>query len=137
MESFWVIEIAACIVAVALHIFTYMLLRDYNGKNVAEFRGRWSLNSIVALLVTVVKIAAILPVAGCIGQLKWHRFRNFRRLRDMEYFDMASRGMFGSLHLLLHLRFWYVVIPSADILASTFRHMNGGVGRDAICLENY
>ncbi|KAF2792355.1 hypothetical protein K505DRAFT_210984, partial [Melanomma pulvis-pyrius CBS 109.77] len=50
------------------------------------------------------QLALLVPVASCIGQLKWLWFKaKPRKTTDLERFDMASRGPEGSLKLLFQL----------------------------------
>ncbi|KAK8103196.1 hypothetical protein PG984_016342, partial [Apiospora sp. TS-2023a] len=58
-------------------------------------------NSLIAVLTTVAKSSMMLSVASCISQLKWeHFFQQPRKLLDLETFDEASRGPWGSATLL-------------------------------------
>lgn len=63
-------------------------------------------NSLIAVLTTVAKSSMMLSVASCISQLKWgHFFQQPRKLVDLETFDEASRGPWGSATLLPLLAF--------------------------------
>jgi hypothetical protein len=72
------------------------------GSNMTK---RPKLFPILAFMSTVMRATMLLPVATAIGQLKWSWFRSPRRLVDMERFDDAARGFFGSAKLLFFLRF--------------------------------
>ncbi|ORY63891.1 uncharacterized protein BCR38DRAFT_202057 [Pseudomassariella vexata] len=68
----------------------------------------WSLqiqpNSLIAVLTTVGKAAMMVPAASCLSQLKWRHFQlRPQRLGDLEIFDEASRGPWGSAVLILRL----------------------------------
>ncbi|KAH8683240.1 hypothetical protein BGZ60DRAFT_215116 [Tricladium varicosporioides] len=65
------------------------------------------------------KAAMMVPVASALGQLKWHWFREFKSLKAMEIFDEASRGTYGSIRLLITLRFWYLASIGALITIAT------------------
>ncbi|KAF2807957.1 uncharacterized protein BDZ99DRAFT_500237 [Mytilinidion resinicola] len=116
--NFWVYEVAACVVAVVLHLVTILLLHHYNNTNVQLYHNHWSLNSEVAILVTITKAASLIPIAACIGQLKWHRFWNYQKLSEMEAFDEASRGTIGSARLLVYLNFWHFASFGALVTVS-------------------
>ncbi|KAF2495685.1 hypothetical protein BU16DRAFT_582305 [Lophium mytilinum] len=88
--NFWVYEVAACIIAVVLHLVTVFLIHHYNNTNVDWYHNHWSLNSEVAILVTITKAAALIPIAACIGQLKWHRFWTYQKLSEMEGLHILS-----------------------------------------------
>ncbi|KAF3053385.1 hypothetical protein E8E11_011807 [Didymella keratinophila] len=66
-----------------------------------------SLNTLIAILSTLSRTALMVPVASCISQLKWiHLASTSRPLRDVQVFDDASRGPWGSLELIwrLHIK---------------------------------
>lgn len=49
----------------------------------------------------------LLPVCGCLSQLKWLWYhRGTQKLDDFEVFDAASRGPFGAALLLYRLKLW-------------------------------
>jgi hypothetical protein len=58
-------------------------------------------NAVVSLLLVSSKAALMLSTAACLSQLKWTHFQSQpRKLKDLETFDDASRGPWGSLRLL-------------------------------------
>lgn len=64
------------------------------------------MTAIIAALAQTAQSALLVPVASCIGQLKWKWTwfeKKSRRTIDLETYDMASRGPEGSLKLLFHL----------------------------------
>ncbi|KAI0413932.1 hypothetical protein F5X98DRAFT_378208 [Xylaria grammica] len=61
-------------------------------------------NSVISILTTTMKTTILLSVSACFGQLKWHHFTTPRLLSDLEAFDEASRGPWGSFLLLLRCR---------------------------------
>lgn len=68
-------------------------------------RSYWSFrispNALVAIFSTLSKAALLMPVASCISQLKWVYFmKNPHPLADIQAYDDASRGPWGSLNLL-------------------------------------
>jgi hypothetical protein len=82
------------------------LLGVYDNARVSSWTKPWTLNSNISLMITIIKGAALIPVAASLGQLKWRRFWNFSGLAYMDYYDDASRGTLGSLRLLWHLKLW-------------------------------
>ncbi|KAI0409817.1 hypothetical protein F4802DRAFT_603980 [Xylaria palmicola] len=61
-------------------------------------------NSVISILTTVSKTAMLVPAASCLSQLKWHHFsRRPQRLTDLQLFDSASRGPWGSVLFLFQL----------------------------------
>lgn len=117
-STWWIWETSACFVAMTVHIAMIALLNIYKDARVSSWTNRWTLNSNIALMITVIKGAALIPVASALGQLKWRRFRNYREIQDMDVFDEASRGTLGSLRLLLHLRFWHFASLGALLTVS-------------------
>ena len=67
---------------------------------------------VLAFLSTIMRATMLLPVATAVSQLKWSWFRSSRRLIDLERFDEAARGIFGSAKLMFYLRFRCVVVSS-------------------------
>lgn len=63
-----------------------------------------SINAVVSILSTVLKASAGLILAEGISDLKWKWFRTNRSLNDLAVFDMASRGPWGCLRLLIRPR---------------------------------
>ena len=63
-----------------------------------------SINTLISILIAIVKAAVLFVVAEGLSQLKWTWFRRERPLQDMTRFDVASRGPWGGLRLLLSLR---------------------------------
>ena len=64
------------------------------------------------LLVSVMRMAMLLPVASGIAQLKWDWYRNRHSLADIEVYDDAMVGVAGSLKLLAKRRFWQLLLSS-------------------------
>jgi hypothetical protein len=91
------------------------LLVVYHDAKVSAWTAPWTFNSNVAFFITIIKGACLSPVASCLGQLKWRRFWGIKPLSDMEVFDEASRGVFGSAKLLYRLRFHHFASAGALI----------------------
>ncbi|KAF2466299.1 uncharacterized protein BDR25DRAFT_268730 [Lindgomyces ingoldianus] len=54
-------------------------------------------NSLIAVFSTIAKTALLVTIAECISQLKWAYFQKPRNLNELQVFDDASRGPWGSL----------------------------------------
>ncbi len=79
-----------------------IVLGVFNGQSLPTLPLHLSLNALLAYLVTFAKACLMIPLAECIGQWKWSWFRTARRpLQDFRIYDAASRGLLGSLVLLL------------------------------------
>ncbi|KAK8096130.1 hypothetical protein PG999_014152 [Apiospora kogelbergensis] len=101
-SGWWVVEIIACVIsslALAAIIVTLGLM---DGRPLRTWPMSITLNSFVSFMSTIAKAALVMPVAEGISQLKWLWFRSKGSLEDIQKFDEASRGSWGSLKLLFH-----------------------------------
>ena len=62
-------------------------------------------NSLIAVFSTVAKSALLVPVTECISQLKWIHFEKRHPLSQMQVYDDASRGPWGSVVFLRKVKF--------------------------------
>jgi len=97
---FWRWEMAALVLAAGLVGAMYGILAHFNNREVPRWPVSINLNTLVSLFATVFRAATLAAVAEVIGQLKWTWFRRPRSLLDLQRFDQASRGAYGSLLLL-------------------------------------
>lgn len=96
-------EFTACVIAIAALLATIVTLYAYNGRSLPHLSLSVSLNVLLSIYATVMKIAMTSIVATCLGKLTWTWFRRDRPIYDLIAFDRASRSSFGSLHLLWHV----------------------------------
>jgi hypothetical protein len=62
-------------------------------------------NTLISIFAAISKTALLVAVADCIGQLKWIRFEQRPHLlKELEVYDAATRGPWGSLKLLFTTR---------------------------------
>jgi hypothetical protein len=107
-SDWWLGEIILWILSAACLIIMTGLLAKSDGKSLpAQASSSISINTMVSILSTLSRFALSVPVEACLGQLKWGWFRNqsSRQLIDLEKFDKASRGPWGSFCFLLHNKF--------------------------------
>jgi hypothetical protein len=71
MNTFWVYEIIASLVSVAMLAAIFGVLHHYNGWDVDLWNFSWSLGSLIGLLATISQVAMAVPLASGISQLKW------------------------------------------------------------------
>lgn len=104
----WKWEILASFLAYATMIALVFILRQYADSD--KTKKAWkdvSLNTIVALLATVIRVSCMFPVGVSLLQAgitsarrgangKW----SGQRLRDLDTFHSASRGVMGSLKMI-------------------------------------
>jgi hypothetical protein len=76
------------------------------------------LNSVVAWLAAISKLALLIPLAECIHQAKWALFsRQRRRLSDLDLADHASRDPVGAIRWLLTFRGgWAINLGAALVI---------------------
>jgi hypothetical protein len=71
MNTFWVYEIIASLVSLAMLAVIFVVLHHYNGGIIDLWNYSWSLGSLVGLLATISQVAMAVPLASGISQLKW------------------------------------------------------------------
>lgn len=118
----WFVEVVAVIFSAACVIAIAIVLSVYDGKTQPNMPYGLTLNAIVSVLSTASKSALICAVAGALGQLKWIWFRRSRKLQDIQLFDDASRGPWGSVTLLgsLNIRTLASIGALVTVLALAF-----------------
>ncbi|PLB49033.1 hypothetical protein P170DRAFT_357764 [Aspergillus steynii IBT 23096] len=100
----WIWEITAMIFSTLCFVAIVAVLGAYDQKASPSFPKGLTLNTIVSILATGSKSSLLCMVGTSIGQLKWNWLQGSRRhlLYDLQSFDDASRGPWGSLLVLLH-----------------------------------
>jgi hypothetical protein len=89
---------ATCMLGIAA------VLRVYEGKASTTKPYGITLNAMVSVLATASKSSLFYAVASAVSQLKWCWFTQRRKLQDLQSFDDASRGPWGSMTMLCSLR---------------------------------
>ncbi|KAI4867977.1 hypothetical protein F4820DRAFT_411924 [Hypoxylon rubiginosum] len=97
---FWPWEIGSVLVAFGTIAATYSILSHFDGQQVPEWPFSINLNTLIALISTIMRAAMLVGVAEVISQTKWSWFSRPRPLIHLQYFDEASRSVSGSLSLL-------------------------------------
>lgn len=104
----WSWEIVSAVFSAACVVAVLVVLKVYQERSLSSwhFVHDITLNTLIALLSTLSRTALIVSVASCLSQLKWIYFlRSPRSLQEMQIFDDASRGPWGSLELIWSLGF--------------------------------
>ncbi|KAL5113231.1 hypothetical protein ACEQ8H_008898 [Pleosporales sp. CAS-2024a] len=105
----WTFEILALIVALAAVASIIGVVAHYNGRALPDWPHDITLNALIALLATLANATISVCLSSGISQAKWIRFkRSGAPLSDMEVFDDASRGSWGSMKLLVTARGGYL-----------------------------
>ncbi|KAI9658689.1 MAG: hypothetical protein M1821_002249 [Bathelium mastoideum] len=100
----WLWEIVGVFLAAGSFIALIAILNQFNERQLPDWAGGVTLNFIISLLSTAFKGSLMLPVGSCISQLGWVAFtKRSRLLRDVTYYNDASRGPGGSLRMLAGL----------------------------------
>jgi hypothetical protein len=101
----WTFEILALVVALGAIGAIIGVVFRYNGRALPDWPHDITLNALIALLATFANATISVCLASGISQAKWIRFKQSAApLSDMEVFDEASRGSWGSLKLLATAR---------------------------------
>lgn len=101
----WMIELLSCFVSLISVGVIIIVLRNYNGKPLSDWKQAITLNSFLAIFATLAQAGLMLPISEAISQLKWIWFiQEERPLVEFQTFDEASRGAVGSIKLLATLR---------------------------------
>lgn len=114
LKTFWIWFIADSWALECISIVVASLALGIIGIGLAVYRERPAVdwhssitpNSLVSVLATILRIFLSLPIASCLGQLKWIWYgQRQRTLRRFQVFDAASRGPWGALMLLWSIGF--------------------------------
>lgn len=106
----WFLEVIALLTSVVFLAAILGVAVKFNYHEI-ELTGYFSKPpaSTINILVSGMRTALLLPTANAIAQLKWKWFdrqrHEGRHLSDMEAFDAASRGVLGSVKLLMQPKF--------------------------------
>ncbi|KAI1131599.1 hypothetical protein F5Y10DRAFT_233169 [Nemania abortiva] len=98
----WVAESFGCCFAVIALGAMVITLRLHDNKPLATWPFSISINAFIAVFGVILKAGLTVPLSEGISQLKWKWFEKRRRkLIDLNEFDAASRGPWGSFLFLL------------------------------------
>ena len=95
---------SCCLLVLAALIAIVGIVYPYQGNPLPDWPYNISINTLVAVFIAISKSAMLLVITQGLSHLKWNWFRKKRPLQDITRYDMASRGPWGSLRLLFHLR---------------------------------
>ncbi|KAF5661368.1 hypothetical protein FCIRC_11847 [Fusarium circinatum] len=120
--SVWLLEFLLLLFSGLLLGGICAILAHYNHKPLPDWNNLMgvTLNTLLAVLATVLRATIAFIVFEVIAQLKWHWIsERFRPMQDMQRFDHASRGVYGSIKLLpLAIKHPWAVIAIAVAVAS-------------------
>ncbi|KAN0087188.1 Protein of unknown function (DUF3176) domain containing protein [Elaphomyces granulatus] len=101
VSTYWLFEVLCGTLSLACLIAITVVLRAFDNQPVPTWSYGITLNTIVSLLASVATFSLIVPITASLNQLKWLWFRERRSLVDFEILENASRGLVGSIYLLL------------------------------------
>lgn len=98
LSRFWWWDIFGSVISLVCLVLLFAFLTSIDNTRVAQWRWTVLPNALVSFLATIARSALLLPVAECLGQLKWIYFKDRpSKLIELQRFDDASRGPWGSL----------------------------------------
>jgi len=101
VHRWWLWEFASLAVSTLTMAAVMITLLKVDGTALNDWAFPIQPNSMVSVFMTISKSALLVPIAKCISQSKWIRFRQAPRpLAALDGFDEASRGPWGSSMLL-------------------------------------
>ncbi|KUJ09624.1 uncharacterized protein LY89DRAFT_657053, partial [Mollisia scopiformis] len=114
--DWWLMEFLSCLVSLLATAAIVIILKIYDGKPLSKGPHSITLNSLLAIFITIAQIGLVIPLSEALGQLKWVWFKeNERSLVDFETFDEASRGPIGGMKFLRTLGFGHLASIGALI----------------------
>lgn len=96
----WLWELASTLVALLSTLAIFLILLLHNGQLLRDWSFYFTLNSLLSIFSTVLRIALVVAISSAIFQLGYVWFTQQRPLGDLEVFNTASRGVAGSLPLI-------------------------------------
>lgn len=100
----WLWEICSAFFSIACITAVLVILIETDDTSLSAWKFPIALNALVSTFLTLSKTALMVPVAACISQLKWIHFEKANRVNELEVFEEASRGPWGSMELLFRLK---------------------------------
>ncbi|OQU94208.1 hypothetical protein CLAIMM_00598 [Cladophialophora immunda] len=93
----WKFELLACVLAVGMLFAISMTLYPFQGRPLPKWPYDLSINALVAIFTTLLKVALGVILSGGLGQLKWDWLKRGGHLSHLIKYDEASRDPLGCL----------------------------------------
>lgn len=123
-QDTWMLEYLSLVLSFGCLLAIFAILLSFNGKASKTWHSNLSVNSVLAIIATVLKGTTLFAAASAMGQLKWAWYHSSARsLRDFQTIDSASRGPFGAVSL-----FWR--LPNSTLACLGSLIMIIGLGSD-------
>ncbi|KAK4506264.1 hypothetical protein PRZ48_004229 [Zasmidium cellare] len=106
LDKIWAVELGAAVVAAVSMIAIAALLRYLDGLSLDAWASKITPNTVLSILSTVSKATMLAVVSASIAQLRWcHFVASPRALRDLDIYDEAGRGIWGSIVFFIQMAF--------------------------------
>ncbi|KAK8008230.1 hypothetical protein PG991_010781 [Apiospora marii] len=100
-SMWWWAEILSMLLSIVCMGLILGILAKIQNQPTRSWDLNFTPNALIAVCTTVGKMALMIPVVSCIGQMKWSHFiQSPHPLEHLQRFDDASRGPWGSFRLL-------------------------------------
>ncbi|UQC81675.1 uncharacterized protein CLUP02_07161 [Colletotrichum lupini] len=112
----WAWEVFYIFLSISSFFLIVAVLCSYDQQPLPDWPLHITLNTFLAFFTTLAKAAFMLPVSVAISQTQWSWFLKDRPLHDLQLFDQASRGPWGSVMLLKRIRYKHFVSLGALLM---------------------
>lgn len=103
-NTYWIYELSSSLISVLALAGLFAVLGSFNGHARPKWPAYVSINTMVAITTAILKASMMLSITEGISELKWQWFTKPRQLIDVNAFDSASRGPWGSFLFLFNSR---------------------------------
>lgn len=115
-QDWWFWEMIGALLSICCMVAVVILGLYLDGLSLSDWRFVMAPSTVISTLITVAKASILLPVSEGLSQLKWVYFWVQKRpLSELEAFDEASRGPWGSI-----MFFWKIKARSLLALCGAF-----------------
>ena len=104
VTNWWLWELSSWLFAAISMAAMIAVLHYYDNKVPPKWSHCATINTLVSVLATALKVGLLFPVSEAISQLKWSWYRACKRHSDFGKFDEASKGPAGAVVLFGHLK---------------------------------
>lgn len=91
-QRLWLWEVLSIVIAALALVAIVITLVLHKERPLPKWPSAITINALIAVFTAIFKACLMMPIAECIGQLKWLWYKKPRPLGYMEQWDLASRG---------------------------------------------
>lgn len=103
-NKYWIYELSSSVISVLALAGLITTLGSFNGQICPKWQTYVPIHTMVAITTAILRASMMLSITEGISELKWQWFTKPQPLIDVNAFDSASRGPWGSLMFLLKFR---------------------------------